>query len=64
MFSATLTSSINVPAASSESQGIAMFGEIDDTLHFRIEANIYENTGAQLRLWKQGKYNCRPSRNR
>ena len=33
-----------------ESQGIAMFGAIDDTLHFRIEAkNIHEDTGAQLR---------------
>ena len=56
MFSATLTSSMNVPAVSSESQGIAIFGAIDDTLHFRIEAkNIYENTGAQLRQRKQGK---------
>ena len=51
MFVATLTSSVNVPAAGSESQGA-----IDDTLHFRIEAkNIYENTGAQLRQRKQGK---------
>lgn len=56
MFVATLTSSINVPAAGSESQGIAIFGAIDDTLHFRIEAeNIYEDTGAQLRLRKKGK---------
>ena len=56
MFSATLTSSMNVPAANSESQGIAIFGAIDDTLHFRIEAkNIHENIGAQLRQRKQGK---------
>ena len=56
MFSATLTRSMNVPAAGSESHGIAMFGAIDDTLHFRIEAkNIHEDTGAQLRLRKQGK---------
>ena len=56
MFVATLTSSMNVPAAGSESQGIALFGAKDDTLHFRIEAkNIYENTGAQLRQWKREK---------
>lgn len=56
MFSATLTSSMNVPTAGSESQGIAMFGAIDDTLQFRIEAkNIHEDTGAQLRQRKQGK---------
>jgi len=56
MFSATLTSSVKVPAAGSESKGIAMFGAIDNTLYFRIEAN---NTpyviGAQLHLGKQGK---------
>jgi hypothetical protein len=58
MFVATLTSTItiNVPAAGSESQGIAIFGAIGDTLHFRIEAkNIHEDTGAQLRQRKQGK---------
>ena len=56
MFSATLTHSMNVPAAGSESQGIAIFGAIDDTLHFRIEANnIHEDTGAQLRQRKQRK---------
>ena len=47
---------MNVPTAGSESQGIAMFGAIDDTLQFRIEAkNIHEDTGAQLRQRKQGK---------
>jgi len=47
MFVATLTSSMNVPAVSLESQGIAMFGAIDDTLHFRIEAkNIHEDIDA------------------
>jgi hypothetical protein len=56
MFVATLTSSINVPATGLESQGIAIFGAIDDTLHFRIEAkNIHEDTGAQLRVRKKGK---------
>jgi hypothetical protein len=53
---ATLTSSMNVPAAASGSQGIAIFGAKDDTLHFRIEAkNIHEDTGAQLRQRKKGK---------
>ncbi len=56
MFSATLSGSMEVPPANSKSRGIAMFGAIDDTLHFRIEAkNIHEDTGAQLRLRKQGK---------
>jgi hypothetical protein len=56
MFSAALTSSMNVPAVGLESQGIAMFGAVDDTWHFRIEAkNIHEDTAAQLRLRKQGK---------
>ena len=55
MLSAMLTSSMNVPA-NSESQGIAIFGAIIDTLHFRIEAkNIHENIGAQLRQRKHGK---------
>ena len=56
MFFATLTSSMKVPAAGSESRGIAMFGAIDNTMYFRIEAkNIHDVTGAQLHLGKQGK---------
>jgi hypothetical protein len=42
MFVATLTSSINVPAAGSESQST-------------LAKNVHEGTGAQLRLQKKGK---------
>jgi hypothetical protein len=42
---------MNVPAAASESQGIAIFGAKDDTLHYRIEAkNILTITDSHLTL--------------
>jgi len=56
MFSATLSGSMEVPAAGSESRGIALFGAIDNTMYFRIEAkNIHDMIGAHLYLKKQGK---------
>lgn len=49
-FSATLTGSVEVPPADSESS-VAIFGAIDDTMHFRIEARNFRNvTGVCLNV--------------